>query len=188
LPLVAAFSGAVLTGGESRRMGADKAFVTVDGVAMVIRVATTLRRAGATSVRTIGGDLTQLRELGLDAEPDPRQGDGPLGGLVTALEAATEAIAAVLATDLAWLRPEVVQALVDRLGLDPAADVAAAHGGRREPLCAVWRIDPCLDELRDAHLAGERAVHRAMERLSVAEVTVDPATVRNANHPEDLHQ
>jgi molybdopterin-guanine dinucleotide biosynthesis protein A len=176
----------VLTGGQSRRMGRDKAFVTVAGVPMAQRVATTLRDAGAHSVMAVGGDLAHLRALGLDARPDPRQGDGPLGGLVTALELAVDPVVVVLATDLAWLRPPAVSALVERLVTDVAADAAAAQSDRLEPLCAAWRVDPCLDELAAAHLAGVRSVRDAMDRLSVAEVHVDPDQLWNANHPEDL--
>jgi len=176
----------VLTGGESRRMGRDKAFVAVDGVPMVQRVAGALWGAGARAVMTVGGDLTGLRAFGLDARPDPRQGDGPLGGVVSALELAADPIVVVLATDLAWLPPAVVTVLVARLGTDLVADVAAAHTDRREPLCAAWRVDPCLDELAAAHLAGVRSVAMAMDRLDVADVAVEPELLWNANAPEDL--
>jgi molybdopterin-guanine dinucleotide biosynthesis protein A len=183
---VPAFGGVVLTGGESRRMGRDKAFVSVAGVPMARRVADTLSAAGARSVMAVGGDLAGLRALGLDARPDPRQGDGPLGGLVTALELAAEPVVAVLATDLAWVPPAVVVALVEQLGTDLAADVAAALTDRREPLCAAWRVDPCLDELAAAHLAGGRSVLLAMNRLAVADVPTDRDLLWNANTPEDL--
>ena len=167
-------------------MGRDKALVAVGGVAMARRVADTLHGAGARSVMAVGGDLDGLRALGLDARADPRQGDGPLGGLVTALELALDPVVAVLATDLAWVTPDVVVALVERLSTDVAADAAAALSDRREPLCAAWRVDPCLDELAAAHLAGVRSVLGAMDRLAVVDVAVDPERLRNANHPEDL--
>src|SRR5436305_1678226 len=84
----------------------------------VARVATALRDAGARSVMAVGGDVAGLHALGLDARLDPRQGDGPLGGVVTALELAEDPVVVVLATDLAWLGPEVVGALVERLGTE----------------------------------------------------------------------
>ena len=46
----ASFSGAVLTGGASRRMGRDKALVLVDGETLGERVVDALRRAGASDV------------------------------------------------------------------------------------------------------------------------------------------
>jgi molybdopterin-guanine dinucleotide biosynthesis protein A len=80
----------------------------------------------------------------------------------------------------------VVVALVEQLGTDLAADVAAALTDRREPLCAAWRVDPCLDELAAAHLAGGRSVLLAMDRLAVADVPTDRDLLWNANTPEDL--
>jgi molybdopterin-guanine dinucleotide biosynthesis protein A len=185
---VAPFAAAILTGGRSRRMGADKAFVTVDGVAMVDRVAGAVRTAGASSVVAVGGDLARLRAAGLRAVADPHQGAGPLGGLLTALEAAGTPVLVVVATDLAWLSDATVRALVVGLTADPTTDVAAAVGNRREPLCAAWRPERCVAVVRSAFAGGERAVHRVMAGLAVVDVAVAPHSVRNANHPDDLRQ
>src|SRR4051794_41896178 len=68
-------------------MGTDKALLAVDGIPMARRVATALAAAAAAPILAIGGDLPALAALGLDARPDPRQGEGPLGGLVSAFEA-----------------------------------------------------------------------------------------------------
>jgi molybdopterin-guanine dinucleotide biosynthesis protein A len=182
------FSAAVLTGGASRRMGRDKAFVAVDGVPMVVRVASTLHEAGATPVVAVGGDLGRLQGAGLVALADPRQGEGPLGGLVTALEAADGAVLVVVATDLAWLDAATVRALVAGVSDDPDADVAVAVSDRRQPLCAAWRVARCVEPARTAFDSGERAVHRVVQRLAAVDVPVPVAVMRNANRPEDLHQ
>ncbi|HLM64354.1 MAG TPA: molybdenum cofactor guanylyltransferase [Acidimicrobiales bacterium] len=79
------FGAAVLCGGASRRMGQDKAFLVVEGEAMVVRVARALRGAGAGEVVAVGGDAAGLRGLGLAHLPDDHPGDGPLGGVLTAL-------------------------------------------------------------------------------------------------------
>jgi molybdopterin-guanine dinucleotide biosynthesis protein A len=180
-----AFSGAVLTGGRSRRMGADKAFVAVDGVPMVQRVAAALRAAGAADVYTVGGDRVALATLGLDAHDDPRQGEGPLGGLLTALDVAGHDLVVVLATDLAWIDAATVTALV---GAAAGAAVAVARADRLEPLCAVWRVSRCRDTLRAVYDGGERAVHRALTGLGAVEVAVAPLAVANANTPADLRR
>jgi molybdopterin-guanine dinucleotide biosynthesis protein A len=66
-------------------MGRDKAFVVVDGEPMVVRVARALRGAGADEVVAVGGDEARLSALGLAHLPDDHPGEGPLGGVLTAL-------------------------------------------------------------------------------------------------------
>jgi len=180
-----AFDGAVLTGGRSRRMGTDKAFVVVDGEPMVLRVAAALQAAGAATVRAVGGDRTALAALGLDARDDPRQGEGPLGGLLTALDLADHDLVVVLATDLAWIDAPTVAALVRGAA---AGSVAVGRADRFEPLCAAWRVSRCRAALQDAFDGGERAVHRALAGLDPVEVAVAPHAVANANTPADLHR
>ena len=117
------FTGAVLTGGRSTRMGTDKAFVEVDGRPMAGRVAAALRAAGAAEVLAVGGDLDRLPSLGFDrAVPDRHPGEGPLGGLLTALAAAGHDVVVVLACDV------------------PAARAAVGRGRRsRGSATTTWR-------------------------------------------------
>jgi len=179
--------GAVLTGGRSSRMGRDKALLEVDGVPMALRVARALSAAGAAEVVCVGGDLEALRALGLRAEPDPRQGEGPLGGVISALELARSGVPAVVVVpcDLPWLHASVPELLVTRLAGSPDLDVACARTDRPEPLCAAWR-PACLPVLARAFEAGERAVRRAWAPLRRSEVEVDAALLRDVDRPEDL--
>jgi molybdopterin-guanine dinucleotide biosynthesis protein A len=66
-------------------MGRDKAFVVVDGEPMVVRVARALQGAGAAEVVAVGGDEAGLSAVGLAHLPDDHPGEGPLGGVLTAL-------------------------------------------------------------------------------------------------------
>ena len=106
------FAGAVLTGGASRRMGTDKALVEVDGRALALRVADALRAAGASRVVAVGGDLERLQALGLEAVPDLHPGEGPLGGILTALAATDQDVVVVLACDLPAADPSAITAVV----------------------------------------------------------------------------
>ncbi|MES4792537.1 MAG: hypothetical protein C4321_05700, partial [Chloroflexota bacterium] len=81
------FSGAVLTGGRSSRMGRDKAFVALGGRPLVTYPVGALRMAGATEVFAVGGDRVRLTTLGLSWVPDGHPGAGPLGGICTAIGA-----------------------------------------------------------------------------------------------------
>jgi molybdopterin-guanine dinucleotide biosynthesis protein A len=172
--------GAVLCGGASRRMGTDKAMLQVSGVAMARRVADALVAAGCSPVVAIGGDPTELATLGLEYRADDHPGEGPLGGVLTALSVGSPVV--VAACDLADLGPSTVRSLIAALDDHEAA---IAFSDRAEPLCAIWshRAAPVL---RGRFEAGERAMHRAIEGLDIAWVTVAPGDLRNVNTPDDL--
>ena len=172
--------GAVLCGGASTRMGVDKATMPVGGVAMARRVADALIAAGCSSVSAIGGDPAELGRLGLDCVVDQHPGDGPLGGIITAL--AVHAPAAVMACDLPGLTATTVTSLLDALG---DHDAAIAFSDRAEPLCAVWS-ERSAPVLRARFQAGERAMHRAIDGLDIAWVTVAATDLHNINTPGDL--
>jgi molybdopterin-guanine dinucleotide biosynthesis protein A len=172
--------GAVLCGGASRRMGVDKATLQIQGVAMARRVADVLLAAGCAPVIAVGGDSAEMRRLGLNGVADEFPGEGPLGGVLTALSQG--APAAVLACDLANIQPATVTALIDALGLH---DAAIAFTDRAEPLCAVWSPSS-VALLRSQFVAGERAMHRAIDGLDVAWVTVAAGDLLNINTPADL--
>lgn len=177
--------GAVLCGGASRRMGRDKALLPIDGVAMAARVAAALREGGCDEVVAIGGDAIGLAQLGLTFVADEFPGEGPLGGVITALAAhAGAAAVVVVACDLPALRPATVRALVAAL---PGHDVAVATAGRPQPVCAAWR--PAAEAtLRSAFAHGERRMMAAFASLSQVAVPVEVQDLANVNTPEDLSE
>jgi molybdopterin-guanine dinucleotide biosynthesis protein A len=176
------FTGAVLTGGRSRRMGRDKAFVGVDGEPMVRRVVRALRAAGAIEVVAVGGDEAGLLAEDLDRFlPDVHPGEGPLGGVLVALDAAPAALVVVVACDMPDLTAEAVRTIVAVVAADSTLAVAVA-----EPLCAAWRPLRAVPILRRAFVAGERTMTAAIDLLPHVVVTVDPSALRNVNRPGDL--
>jgi molybdenum cofactor guanylyltransferase len=183
------WEGVVLTGGASARMGRDKALLRVGGTPMAVRVARALLAAGAQQVWCVGGDLDGLGAAGLAAEPDDWPGQGPLGGVLTALDRAEAPVVAVVACDLLAPDAATLRALVDGLGAHPEADVVVPLlEGRRQVLHAVWRGSAAAG-LQRAWDQGERSVRRAVEAagLRVVDVAgVDPGTQADADAPEDL--
>ena len=185
------FTGAVLCGGGSRRMGRDKALVVVDGRALAVRVADTLRAAGAAGVVAVGGDAAALAALGLAVVPDDEPGAGPLAGIVTALRhrpGPGDGVMFVAACDLVTPSPAAVRATVAALGAEPGRDLTVpVAGGRRQWMHAAWRHRAGAP-LAAALAAGERAVHAAVAAagLRVVELAVPAAAVADADTPGDL--
>jgi molybdopterin-guanine dinucleotide biosynthesis protein A len=120
--------------------------------------------------------------LGVAAIADDHPGEGPLGGILTALRAAPEDVEVVLvvACDLVAPSPAALETTVAALG---DADVAVPQG--REWLHAAWHRR-ALPELATRFAAGERSVHRAVEGLAVTVVDVDPLACVDADVVEDL--
>ena len=182
--------GVVLTGGASRRMGATKALIEIDGVAMASLVAAALRDAGCCNVLASGGDPDELAPLGLPVLADRYPGSGPLGGVLGVLELfeAHEPRPGgvfVVACDLPALTGADLDALVKGARDQPGVDVVVARTSSIEPTCAIWRLS-AIERIRRCFEDGDRAMHAMIERLDSHEVDIDPAALRNINTPEEL--
>lgn len=189
-PGVASFvilAGVVLAGGASRRMGRPKAFIELAGHPMVANVADALSEAGAERVVVVGGDRHRIEALGLHAEPDQFPGEGPLGGIISALRVCGDADAvAVLSCDLlAPSSAEVRRLAAELSGHDVVVPVVDDRGQWTH---TIWS-PRAVHTLESAFAAGERAPRQAVGDLSVRRVVVDGerATVyADADTPDDL--
>lgn len=168
-------------------MGRDKALVPYGGRPMASLVAGALSAGGCHRVVAIGGDPDGLAEIGLRVAPDAFPGEGPLGGVIAALQAHVDAAAVlVVGCDTPLLDAATVASLLHTLDQHPEADAVFGRTDRVQPLLGAWR-PRCMPLVTEAFEAGERAIHRAMARLVVVEVDVPPESVRNMNTPHDLN-
>lgn len=181
-------AGALLLGGASERMGADKAALEVAGEAAARRTARLLASLFE-DVLLVGGEPpagTPGRRVA-----DPAGPRCALRGLVGALEAARAPRVLVVATDLPGLTADLLLALVAL----PEADVVVPRspGGGLEPLCALYHRDRVLPLARARLGAGELALHALLGELrattlagsALAAFDPDGAALANANTPED---
>jgi molybdenum cofactor guanylyltransferase len=178
----------VLAGGSSRRFGRDKALAEVGGRPLAVGVAAALRDAGATEVLAVGGDEAALRALGLTWVADRWPGEGPLGGVVTGLAAAREALAVVAACDLAVLESSVVAWIVAAALRRRADALVPVVEGRRQPLLAAYRTE-AGSVLEERFRQGGRSMHEALTVLEVVEVALPPALAAatvDVDTPADL--
>src|SRR5947207_8162877 len=94
------FSAIILAGGESRRMGQDKAWLELDRQPLIARALFTVRDSGIEEIFISGRAENEYSGLGCPVLLDRRSGCGPLSGIERALEAATAPRVLVLAVDL----------------------------------------------------------------------------------------
>lgn len=188
-------TAAVLAGGRSLRMGVDKTLLAVDGVPLVSRVLEAVRDVCAHSV-VVTNRPEALDEVNIPADvgilTDEVAYQGPLGGLVTVLDAAEDEWVLALAADMPWLSPEVVRSLW-QLRDDADVVVPVTEKGT-EPLLALYRVDACLPAARAAIASGRRRLVAIFPTVTVREVPVDVLrsadpdlrSFMNVNTPADL--
>jgi molybdopterin-guanine dinucleotide biosynthesis protein A len=168
-PSLFAAEGFVLAGGESRRMGRDKALAEVAGHTLVelsLQKLRDLPLAEPASVRIAGA------RSGLDrfatVVPDLHPGCGPLSGIEAALSAAIQPLAVFLPVDLPLVPSGFLRCLLERAVLSGALATYLRVAGREQPLCAIYHRD-LLPFFTQAILRDEWKVTRAV-RTAVREL------------------
>jgi molybdopterin-guanine dinucleotide biosynthesis protein A len=166
-------------------MGRDKTLLEVGGAPLAGRAASALAGAGVARVTCIGGDLTRLAGRGLDAIPDDHPGQGPLGGILTALRSTDADVLVVLAGDLAT--PDAAAVATVIAAVTPGVDLAVpVLDGRHQWLHTAWLVATARPALAAAFDRGERAVHRAVVDLHIHRIT--SAALADIDTPEDLRR
>jgi molybdenum cofactor guanylyltransferase len=164
--------GFVLAGGGSRRFGSNKALVEFDGEPLIARLCRILQAATATPVRIIG-DAAKYSRFGVECIADRWPGEGPLGGIITALKATDESArqdswSLIIGCDMPFLTSDWLRHLAERAIASQAEVVVPESTYGLEPLCACWRVT-AAPTLSRAFESGTRRVTEAMKQL-LAEV------------------
>ena len=145
-------TGFILVGGKSSRMGADKSQLRLGNRSFTEKIAATLSTVTG-AVRVVG--VRSNLGVNLTSTPDVFTGWGALGGIHAALADCPTEWAMVIACDLPFVSGELLQRLCGmRYGFEAAAPLQS--DGYLQPLCALYRVEPCLGRAEELIKAGER--------------------------------
>jgi len=148
-----AIAGFILAGGQSRRMGTDKWKLVLEGQSFVERIASEM--AVVASSVTLVGTTGATLEAKLKTVPDVYPQWGALGGVHAALTDCSEEWALVVACDLPFVTRELFAKLASlRDNYDAVAPVQADQ--IPQPLCALYRVEPCRRQAAQMINSGER--------------------------------
>ncbi|HEY2820989.1 MAG TPA: molybdenum cofactor guanylyltransferase [Candidatus Acidoferrum sp.] len=159
--------GFILAGGASRRFGRDKALVEFDGEPLIARLCRILQ--AATSRVRIIGESERYGHVGVECIADRWPGEGPLGGIITALETGNASAdesswSLIIGCDMPFLTDEWLRYIATRSAASKAEIVAPESSHGLEPLCACWRTT-ATPVLTRTFEAGVRRVSDAMRQL-----------------------
>ena len=183
----------IQAGGASSRMGEDKALKTFLGRPLIQRVAQRLTPIAdeiiVTTNRPEDYAFLNLRLI-LDLKP----GRGALGGLYTAIASATHPIVAVVACDMPFASPMLIEAM-SRLLVEEESDVVIAKSEEGyEPFHAVYRRETCLSAIESAIAADQWKVIawflqvkvRVLTLAEIKSADAEGLAFWNVNTPEEF--
>jgi molybdopterin-guanine dinucleotide biosynthesis protein A len=183
----------VQAGGESRRMGEDKALRPFLGKPLIQRVLDRVQPL-ADELLVTTNSPENYGFLKLPLIPDILPGRGALGGLYTALQAAQHDLVAIIACDMPFVSQKLIAAQRDWLS-DPALDAAIPRTqGGTEPFHAVYRRATCLSAIQTAIEADKWRVDAWFSQVKIRWVLADEVAQYdpqqlafwNVNTPEEF--
>ncbi len=196
--------GVVLAGGQSRRMGLDKATLGDGGMPRVVTMWRLLVEVVGEAVVSIGPESDASAFADLPTVVDDQPGAGPLAGIVAVHRSLPQHALLIIAVDLFGLGRSVIDTLVERRnavrwfkpggGVEEPPDLtalaaktprAAEENTEPEPLCAVWET-PLLRDAAASFARGERSPRAVLSRRKVKLVPRDGRAIYNVNTPADL--
>ncbi|MGH9443926.1 MAG: molybdenum cofactor guanylyltransferase [Thermoanaerobaculia bacterium] len=190
MALITEMSGVVLAGGESARMGRDKAWLDYGGRPLIEHQLGTLSRV-FDDVRVSAKEAARFSALAFPVIKDSAGVSAPIAGIAECLRFLRRPIF-VLAVDLPKFPEALVREISRRLLDGEAACVALRAGGRVQGLAAAYRPS-ALPVLERNVAAGRLAVHDlvaecggVVEGEDVWSRIAGPEAFSNWNRPEDV--
>jgi molybdenum cofactor guanylyltransferase len=192
--IVHEISAAILAGGRALRFGgADKASLVVGGSRIIERQLAALSTL-TDDIRIVSNDPDRYAALGVRVIPDRIPNAGPLGGIHAALVDAVHHAVIVMACDLPFVPPALLEALVETFESAGEVDAVVPRSARGlEPLCALYAAR-CAELARQRLERGDLAVRGLLEDVNYAELRTEvlaacggETVFLNINTPHD-HQ
>ena len=183
----------IQAGGQSSRMGEDKALKSFLGRPLIHRVVDRLSPIADELIVTTNRP-EEYAFLGYRLIADLKPGRGALGGIYTALTSAAHPIVAVVACDMPFASPALLEAAA-RILVEEEADVVIARSDEGyEPLHAIYRRETCLPAIEAAIQADQWKVVSWFPKVRVRILSMDeihrydPAGLAfwNVNTPEEF--
>gem|GEM_PF-11398 len=190
-------SAALLCGGQSQRMGFDKALFLKD-------------RAGRSLLASLAGELTghfgevilvtnDRQKLAVAPDlavfklvEDLQPGLGPAGAILTALNVLPDRPVFVLACDMPVIDWRILTQLLSLMEENQADAALPRHGDHLEPLHAFYG-HRCAPILSDSLTAGRLAIRESFPFLKTVFLDLDPTQTapglfKNLNTPDEARQ
>lgn len=188
------FGAVILAGGQSSRMGRDKALIEVGGKTLLARQVELARAIGAAEIFISGRADTDYSALGCRVLEDELQNAGPLAGIARGLAVVREPLLLVLAVDMAKMTSDLLKKLHAHCraggGVVPVVNEIIEPLAAFYPKAAGGLIQPVLAGAKPPNSPGAKQFAERCVRAGLARfMAVEPGEAKwfkSWNSPADL--
>lgn len=184
-------TGIILAGGKNSRMGANKAFLKIDGVRLIEKTLDVYRRIFNEIIIVTNDPLSYMEFADAAIVTDIYKGKGPLGGIYTGLFYAKNDYAFVSACDMPFLNMDFILYMIEHTGRHDVIVPELSEGF--QALHAIYSRN-CLAPIKRMIDADELKIiefYKKVRLLSLSEEKIKPFEKNgrfflNINTPEDF--
>lgn len=186
-------TGIVLAGGQSRRMGFNKAEAEMNGESMLIRMIHKMK--AVTSTILVSSGAVTYTNISLPQIPDEFPQCGPLGGIYSVLKTTNTSLNLIVSCDIPLVSVSLLKYVLKRaVESDSLITIPIDHDGHLQTMCAVYRkgILPFLKQQIDAR---ELKMKRLLDLVSVEYIKItrehplyNEHAFLNVNSPNNLEE
>jgi len=176
----------IMAGGDSARMGRDKSMLLIEGQPMIKHILSRLH-PHFNQILISSNDISKYSFPGVEVIPDKVTGQGPLGGIASALKASANELNFVIACDIPQV-DTVLMKMMLRDCRDFDAVVPRIGLSQYEPLFAVYKKD-VLSAIEAALLSGNNRIIDALSPCRVKYIDLtDTEQLKNLNTMDDYRE
>lgn len=181
-------SGFILAGGNSSRMGSDKALLLVEDEPLLQRMIGLLKPVCRTIAISCQRD--DYSEFNVPLIPDAFVGYGPIAGLYSSLDHSKTEWNLIVSVDVPFVNEVLFRYLFSGIGANDC--VIPEHEAGLEPLVALYS-KRCLPVLKEMLLSGDYKLRNLFPKLNTRKLDCNelvqkyPRLFFNLNRPGDYH-
>lgn len=184
-------SGIILAGGKNSRMGANKAFLEIDGISLIKKTINIYRRIFNEIIIVTNDPLAYIEFADAVIVTDIYKNKGPMGGTYSGLFYAKNPYAFVAACDMPFLNKDFIIYMIEKTGKHDVIVPELPEGF--QALHAIYSRN-CLSHLKrmiDADKLKISGFYKEIRLLSIKEEKIKPFNkdgrlFLNINTPQDL--
>jgi len=179
----------ILAGGQSSRMGTDKAMLQINGKTL-LENAIEICRPVCNKI-LISSNNPDHDKFGYQIVPDEIKNCGPIGGIYSCLKKSETDWNFIISVDTPFVTGEFIRFLTSQT--DNYNVVVPVHHGEKEPLITLYHKN-CLPVIENQLAIQQFKIHNLIALLNTRFSDTNhwvekvPFLFKNLNHPEDLQE